>query len=120
MITKQVIDNIYKKYRSRPASPDQLNLPLLFEHAIDNHGLYVDDNDLVIENIPEDSPFHKLALDRVHGILEFERSVAIVLMNAILFLNKHDSGVNIHLRTPKMSLMDRLREKISSEAHPDF
>ena len=31
MIQKKAIDEIYKRYRKRPESPDELNIPLLFE-----------------------------------------------------------------------------------------
>ena len=37
MITKKVIDELYRKYRRRPDSIDSLDIPLLFEHASDNH-----------------------------------------------------------------------------------
>lgn len=120
MITKDVIDNIYKRYKSRPESPDLLNMPLLFEHAIDNHAIYVDDGNLVIESVEPESPFHTIDLAHIHGITEFERHVAIVLANAIIFLNKHDSGVNIHLKMPKRSIIDKIRESLNREDHPDF
>lgn len=120
MITNNVIKNIYKQYKSRPASVDDLNLQLLFEHAIVNHGIYVDDGNLVIESVTEDSPFYSIPLDRIHGICEFERVIAIVLPSAILFLNKHDAGVNVHLKPAEMSIVDRLREKLNPEIHPDF
>ena len=120
MITKAVIENLYKQYKRKPASPDMLDLSLLFEHAIENHALYVDDGNLVIESIDADSPFHELPLDRIHAIHEFDRVVAIVLPAAIVFLNKRDSGVNVHIKAPKLSFLDRMRDRIHPEAHPDF
>ena len=42
MIQKKVIDAIYKKYRRRPASPDELNIPLLFEKLPEEAGVEID------------------------------------------------------------------------------
>lgn len=109
MITKEVIDNIYKQCNKRPASPDQLNLGLLFEYAIDNHAIYIDDGNLVIDSVQPDSPFHTIPLRNINEILEFENSIAIVLPNSIIILNKHDSGVHIHIKMTKPSLLDRAR-----------
>ncbi len=120
MITKEVIDAIYKKYKRPAPSADCLDLGLLFDYAIENHGIYVDEGNLVIDSLGEDSPFHEIALDHVCGILEFERHVAVVLENAIIFLDKADSGAHVHLKPEKMSLMDRLRLSIADEDHPDF
>ena len=42
MIHKKVIDAIYKKCRKRPASPDELNIPLLFEKLPEEAMIEVD------------------------------------------------------------------------------
>ncbi len=34
MITKQVINTLYKKYRKLPESPDCLDMPLLFDYIV--------------------------------------------------------------------------------------
>ena len=34
MITKRVIDTLYKKYKKLPESPDCLDMPLLFESSL--------------------------------------------------------------------------------------
>ncbi len=113
MINKEVIENIYKKYKSRPARVSDLDLHLLFEYAIENHEIYVDGNDLVINSVDPASPFNTIGLDRVHAILEFENVIAIVLHSSIIFLNKRDSGVNVHIRSGKGGFLSRLREHFS-------
>ncbi len=112
MITKEVIDSIYKQYKSRPSSPDTLNLGLLFQYAIDNHAIFVDDGNLVIDSVSPDSPFHTIPLSNIHEIVEFENSIAVVLHSSIIFLNKHDDAVHVHLRMQKPSLLDRAKDKI--------
>lgn len=110
MITKKVIDELYRKYRRRPDSIDSLDIPLLFEHAPDNHDLQIDaDGNLIIGSIDERSPFREIALRNVNGITHFDDTLAIVLHSSILFLNKHDQGVNVHIRTEQPSIWERLR-----------
>ena len=66
MITKEVIDSIYRQYSSRPSNPDTLNLGLLFQYAIENHAIFVDDGNLVIDSVSPDSPFHSIPLSNIH------------------------------------------------------
>lgn len=115
MVTKQVIDTLYKQFSTPPSSPDQLNLALLFDYAFENHGIIIDDNDLYITSIDPSSPFACIPLDRINEIVEFSDVIAIVLPASIIFLNKHDSGVNIHLREEKLSVWDRLKMRIMRE-----
>lgn len=42
MITKQVINTLYKKYRKLPESPDCLDMPLLFDYASTHHNISID------------------------------------------------------------------------------
>ena len=72
MITKQVIDEIYKKYSKRPSSPDELNMPPLFEAAHPSHGITIEDEKLIINSIPPNSIFHSVPLKNINAILEFE------------------------------------------------
>ncbi len=118
MITKQVIQSIYSKYRKRPESPDYLDMPLLFDVA-PGHDIKVDMDgpvdSLVINSIEPDSPFHRIALDRIHAIVPFEEWVAIVLHSSIIFLNRRNSQVSIHLRDASPSIADRLRGIFSKD-----
>ena len=41
MITRKVIQTLYKKYRKLPESPDCLDMPLLFENAL-QHNINID------------------------------------------------------------------------------
>ena len=80
MITKKVIDALYKKYRKRPAGIELLDVGLLFEYASEHHDIVIDEEgNLVINSIDSASPFHKLALNRIHGITQFDEVVVIVL-----------------------------------------
>lgn len=112
MVTRKLIDAIYRKYNRPPASPDELNLGLLFDYALENHGIVIDENDLFIGSVDPTSPFAQIPLRHIHEILEFENQIAIVLRNSILFLNKKDSDVNVHIRMDNPSMWSRLKESL--------
>lgn len=111
MITRKVIEELYRTYNKRPESPYDLNLSLLFDHVVDVHGITLDEEKLVINSIPEGSIFHAINLSHIHEIVEFENSLAIVLHSSIIFLNKHDNKSYIHIRVDKPGLWDRLKMK---------
>lgn len=115
MITKKVIAELYKRYNKRPESPFDLNLSLLFDYAVDNHGINLDEEKLVINSISPDSIFHTINLDHIHEIVEFENHIAIVLHSSIIFLDKHNSKSYIHIRTEKPGLFDRLRSVLIND-----
>ena len=113
MINKEVIQELYDKFPKRPASPDELDIDLLFMYLMDNHDFYIDDDgNLVINSIAPNSPFPSIPLSHIHKIVDFENSIARVLHSAIVFLNKNDSKVNIHIRTSKPSLWNRIRRAV--------
>lgn len=115
MITQKVIETIYRKYNKRPASPYDLSIGLLFSPEMDCHNILIDGDDLTIGSISPDSPFHTIALERIHAILDFERHTAIVLPASIIFLLKGSPSVNIHLKALKPSFMDRIRARFATE-----
>lgn len=112
MITRKVIQTLYKKYRTRPESPDFLDIPLLFDAASQNHHISIDMDgpvdSLVIGSVSPDSPFHRIPLEKIHAIVPFEEWVAIVLHSSIIFLNKKTSEVSVNVRLEQDSLFDRL------------
>lgn len=109
MVTKKIIESIYKNYNRPPSSPDELNIGLLFDYAMENHGIIIDENDLFIGSVDPDSPFAVLPLDHVHEILEFDNYIAIVLPNSIVFLNKNNSEVHVHVRLESPSIWEKLK-----------
>lgn len=113
MVTKKVIDTIYRQFNHPPHSVDELNIALLFDYAAENHGIVIDENDLYIGSVDPKSPFAVLPLDRIHEILEFDDVIAIVLHSSIVFLNKHNSNVNIHIRMEAPSAWERLKDRFS-------
>lgn len=109
MITEKVINKLYKTYNRRPESADDLDIGLLFENLIEHHDIQIDDAaHLIINSLPAGSPFHRISLNRIHAIVEFEHKVAIVLHSSIIFLNKHDNQTHVHIRNMKASVLDKI------------
>lgn len=117
MITKKVIDSLYKKYSKRPKSADCLDFVLLFDGVSEQHAVNVDieTDTLLIGSIDPASPFHRLPLSRIHAIVPFEDWVAIVLHSSIVFLNKNNNKVSVHIKEPKPGIIDRLQMMMSKE-----
>lgn len=119
MVTKKVIDNLYKLCKNRPDSPDELDIALLFdENVADKHNLQLTEEYLTINSLPVDSPFHRLAFKCIHGIIDFEEDVAIVLHSSIVFLSKKDSKVHIHIKESKQSFMEKIFSGLSAKSQP--
>lgn len=114
MVTKKAIDTIYKTYRQRPASSEDLDIALLFEQLPLEHGIGIEGDSLIIGSIPESSPFHSLPLGHIHGIIDFDDCVAVVLHSSIVFLDKESDRTSVHLRQDRPSLLDRLRLSLQS------
>lgn len=111
MITKEVIEAIYKQYNKKPQSTENLDLGLLFEKNGLTHDIMIDPDteELTIGSLPEDSPFHTINLKNIHGIVPFEEWTAIVLHASIVFLNNTSERSSIHIRPQKDTLWDRIR-----------
>lgn len=113
MITNSVIKEIYKRYRKRPKSIDDLEVELLFERLHPSHEIELVGDSLRIGSVPKESPFCDIALSTICRIVDFEKHVAIVMHSSILFLNKENDGVTVHIKPYKPSIWTRLREKMS-------
>lgn len=116
MVTKKVIQQLYKQYRQPPKSADELDISLLFDYAAENHGIFIDEDSLYIGSVDPKSPFASIPLSRICQIVEFERFLAIVLHSSIIFLGKEDSEVHVHIRMDDhdrpASIWDRLKQLV--------
>ncbi len=112
MVKKDVIKTLYRQYSRPPKSPDELNIGVLFDSAIDNHGIFIDEDALYIGSVDPRSPFATIPLRNINAIVEFEKQLAIVLHSAIVFLHKEKSDVNIHLKLQEDTMWDRVRNAL--------
>ena len=87
------------------------DMALLFDYATERHGVYIDPDteELVINSIDTNSPFHSIPVRHIHAIVPFEEWVAIVIHSSVIFLNRNNSKVAVDIKNVKPSFMDRLR-----------
>mgnify|MGYP001030350061 CR=1 FL=1 len=97
MINDEVIKEIYKRYK-KPAKREELNLPYFQTILSENNPIVIDDEKVEITNMEEFSPFKRFLIRSIYSVIEFERMVAFVFHNHIMFLDKQNPVSHIHLR----------------------
>ena len=110
MITKEVIKEVYRKYRKKPKSIDCLQVGLLFDAVGETHDIEIVDDKIVINSVESTSLFHKIALSRVHGIVNFEKTIAIVFHSSILFLDKYEPKQSVHIKPQPRTFMEKIKK----------
>ncbi|MBD5295813.1 MAG: hypothetical protein HDS25_05780 [Bacteroides sp.] len=103
MITDEVIREIYKTHKKPPKDFSELNLSENLYLLNKNHSLTLDSDDLqsaeiIINDLEEFNPFRRFLVRSLHGILEFDRMIAFVFRNHILFLGKEDNQLRVHFK----------------------
>lgn len=116
MLTKKVIETLYRKFNRRPESVYDLNLSLLFDYLMENHGLELDEEFLTINSIEPESPFHAIPLRHIHEIVEFGDDIAIILHSSIIFLGKHTPSVYIHLKEASQGILPKIFGRLGAVA----
>lgn len=98
MITDRVIKEIYHKYNKEVKNFDDLNLDYFISVLAPFHKISKTDKEVIFENIEEFSPFRRFLIRGLYGVLEFDRQVAFVFRNHILFLSKDSDEMRVHMR----------------------
>lgn len=100
MITKKVIDEIYKKY-GKGRKDEDLNLDYFVKLLKPYHHLTVGDMEVTIDNLEEFNPFRCFLIRSINAVLEFDSNVAFVFSGHILFLEKKTSKMHVHIKPEK-------------------
>ncbi|MEF9923514.1 MAG: hypothetical protein RSB34_02130 [Muribaculaceae bacterium] len=109
MINAKVISNIYKLHKKPPSNISDLGIEKMRKSLIEFHKFNEESGFLILENVSEESPFKKIPISRIYGIENFDKTIALVLPNSILFFSKTDSKINIHLRMPRLSRWQKIK-----------
>lgn len=110
MITRENINEIYRKYKKTPASVDELNIATLFDDTAIYHDIMIDpeENTVTFGSIEPNSPFHTLSLSKINAILAFEEWVAVVMHSSIIFLNRKSPKVVVDIKPMSQTLGDKI------------
>ena len=98
MITKQVIQDIYKEYKKPSDNIEELNIPYFLKLLENHHKLKYDGEEFIFEDMDEFNPFRRILVRNLHAILEFSKMVAFVFPNHILFLGKRSPELSVHFK----------------------
>lgn len=98
MITPEVIKDIYKEYKRPNQNKEELQIPYFLKLLENHHNLKYDGDELIFEDLEEFNPFRRILVRNVHAILEFNKMVAFVFPNHILFLGKRSPELSVHFK----------------------
>lgn len=110
MVTKQVIQEIYKEYKKPVDNIEDLNLSYFLKLLAPHHKLKFEGDELIFEDMEEFNPFRRILVRNLNAILEFTKTVAFVLPNHILFLGKRSPELSVHFK-PEEEIMGNQKKK---------
>lgn len=109
MITDVVIKEIYKEFGKPSKNPDALNIDYFVALLKDHHSIKVYDDEIIVEDLDEYNPFRRFLKRGINAILEFDKMVAFVFRNHILFFGKENNELRVHIKPEKpKSFLSRL------------
>lgn len=113
MINKKHIAELYKKHKINPNNPNKIDLEKFGSKCTKQHTISINNDNLIINSVEPDSPFHEIPIKNIAGIEKFENHIAIVLRNSILFLSKNTNDIHVHINVEKPSLWERIKYLIN-------
>lgn len=111
MITNKIIKEIYNLHKS-PHNADHNAVNGFVASLKENHQIEYIRDQLYFKDLPEDSPFHSIPIDRINGIEYFEKVIALVMPYCILFFSRDSNEINIHIKLPEETLKSKFFAKI--------
>jgi len=101
MITERVINEIYKKFGKPHRNEEELRLDYFIPMLAGHHTIKRDHDEIIIEDIDEFNPFRRFLIRSLTAVLEFDKMIAFVFRNHILFLGKEDDQLRVHIKPEK-------------------
>ena len=106
MINDSVIKEIYKKFAKPHKNYEDLRLdyflPLLqVHHAIEKQDISDNISEIIINDLDEYNPFRRFLVRSLNAVLEFDKMIAFVFRNHILFFGKEDNEMRVHIKPMK-------------------
>ena len=108
MVTKKLINEIYKKYSKPPKDPESLEIPRFIDLLSEHHNLVLEDGEIINKGLDAFNPFGRMLVRRLTTVLEFDSVVAFVFEEHILFFDRHSDHMHVHFKPEKQSFLSRL------------
>lgn len=109
MITDEVVKEIYAKYKKSPKDPSELQLDYFIDLLAPHHKLQATNMEIIVTNLEEFNPFRRFLKRSLNAVLEFDKVVAFVFSNHIVFFSKTSSDMSVNFKPEKKKgLFDRL------------
>lgn len=101
MVTTEVIKEIYKKFKRPPKDPSTLNLEHFINILSKNHKINVENGEVILDDLEEFNPFRSFLVRSLTAVLEFDKIIAFVFENHIIFAGKESPSLRIHIKPAK-------------------
>ena len=101
MITNEVIKEVYKNYSKPHKHREDLNLEYNVGLLKDHHNIEYDDMEVIVADLDEFNPFRRFLICSLHAVLEFDKNVAFVFHDHILFFSKTDNQLSVNFKPEK-------------------
>lgn len=108
MVTKKVINEIYKKYNKPPKNIEDLSIPRFIDMLKKHHDLQCADGEIINRGFEAGEPFARMLVRRLNAILDFDNMVAFVFDKHIMFFDKNSDNMHVHFKQEKPGLFRRL------------
>lgn len=101
MINEAVINEIYKKFNKPHKHSEDLKLDYFLPILNLHHSIETDGFEIVLKDVEEYSPFRRFLIRSLNAVLEFDKLIAFVFRNHILFFGKEDNQLHVHIKPEK-------------------
>ena len=108
MITEDVIKEIYKKYKKPPKEASELELERYIDMLKPHHDISSDGFEVVLNDLDECDPFKRFLIRSLNAILDFDKIVAFVFRDHILFLGKDNNAMRAHFKPESDNIFSRI------------
>ena len=98
MVDEKVIQEIYKKFRKPHKKREDLRLDYFLPMLEEHHSIENDGFEIVLKDVDEYNPFRRFLIRSLNAVLEFDKLIAFVFKNHILFMGKEDNQLHVHIK----------------------
>ncbi|MFQ7039211.1 MAG: hypothetical protein ACLRRG_00985 [Barnesiella sp.] len=116
-LTKRLINSLYKRYRKPPGNYQELGAEIIFLPYVDLYKISFSGDIMTLACLNCENPFYRVRLKNICGIEILEKHIALVMSSSILFLNRENNGISVHIKEESFPFYKRIIWTIQSWFH---